>query len=211
QQEWPWLGVINVWFFKRASDAERDQAWYYFRLVEPDFTPLPVYDVLASYIHGGQARALYPGVHQESHWALDYEGTWQTISSPAAELGAARYAPAAGDASLSFLFEGTDLWLVTGPEADGSIAYLIDGGPEELVNAGPASSVHLAENLPAGRHSVSVRPAAGRVSIDNVTVRRQPMSWPWIVTGVIVLVILLVILLIARARPPRRWYERGRG
>ncbi|MBN1658035.1 MAG: hypothetical protein JXA93_06515, partial [Anaerolineae bacterium] len=29
QQEWPWLGVINVWFFKRASDAERDQAWYY--------------------------------------------------------------------------------------------------------------------------------------------------------------------------------------
>ncbi len=44
--EWPWMGVITVWFFKRASDAEKDQAMYYFRMVEPDFTPLPLYDAL---------------------------------------------------------------------------------------------------------------------------------------------------------------------
>jgi len=48
--EWPWVGVTNVWFFKRPSDAEQDQAWYYFRLVEPDFTPLPVYDALKDYM-----------------------------------------------------------------------------------------------------------------------------------------------------------------
>jgi hypothetical protein len=50
QTEWPWLGVTNIWFFKRPSDAEKDQAWYYFRLVEPDFTPLPVYDALKDYM-----------------------------------------------------------------------------------------------------------------------------------------------------------------
>jgi hypothetical protein len=51
QAEWPWVGVINFWFFKRASEDEKDQAWYYFRMVEPDFTPLPVYDAVKEYTH----------------------------------------------------------------------------------------------------------------------------------------------------------------
>jgi len=50
RQEWPWVGVINFWFFKRADDSERNQSWVYFRMVEPDFTPLPVYDALRDYI-----------------------------------------------------------------------------------------------------------------------------------------------------------------
>jgi len=49
QQEWPWIGVASTWFFKRATDAEKDQAMYYFRLVDPDFTPLPVYDAMKAY------------------------------------------------------------------------------------------------------------------------------------------------------------------
>jgi len=44
--EWPWMGVMNVWFFKRATDLEKDQPMYYFRMVEPDFTPMPLYDAL---------------------------------------------------------------------------------------------------------------------------------------------------------------------
>ena len=50
-REWPWLGVINYWFFKRADDCEKDQPFYYFRLMEPDFTPLPAYDALAEYMN----------------------------------------------------------------------------------------------------------------------------------------------------------------
>ena len=49
QREWPWVGVAFTWFFKRASDMEQDQSFYYFRLVEPDFTPLPVYDAMKAY------------------------------------------------------------------------------------------------------------------------------------------------------------------
>ena len=41
QKDWPWIGVINFWFFKRATDAEQNQSWYYFRMAEPDFTLLP--------------------------------------------------------------------------------------------------------------------------------------------------------------------------
>lgn len=47
--EWPWVGVICYWFFKRASDVEKDQSFYYFRMVDPDFTPRPVYDALKQY------------------------------------------------------------------------------------------------------------------------------------------------------------------
>ncbi|MFQ5400488.1 MAG: cellulase family glycosylhydrolase [Anaerolineae bacterium] len=49
QAEWPWVGVINYWFFKRPADYERDQSWYYFRLLEPDFMPLPAWQALADY------------------------------------------------------------------------------------------------------------------------------------------------------------------
>ncbi len=47
--EWPWVGVACYWYFKRASDNEKNQASYYFRLVDPDFTPRPVYDALKAY------------------------------------------------------------------------------------------------------------------------------------------------------------------
>ncbi|SRR5579884_795326 len=49
REEWPWMGVMAVWFFKRADQAEIQQPWYYFRLVDPDFTPRPVYTALADY------------------------------------------------------------------------------------------------------------------------------------------------------------------
>ena len=54
QEEWPWIGVANYWFLKRPADWEKDQSWYYFRLLEPDFTPLPVYEALVEYEQGGQ-------------------------------------------------------------------------------------------------------------------------------------------------------------
>ncbi len=53
QKEWPWMGVINFWYFKRADDTwERNrQPEAYFRMVTPDFQPLPVYEAMKAYIH----------------------------------------------------------------------------------------------------------------------------------------------------------------
>ncbi|HLB50255.1 MAG TPA: cellulase family glycosylhydrolase [Anaerolineales bacterium] len=50
QKEWPWIGVINFWFFKRADDSEKNRTWYYFRMAEPDFTLMPVYEAMKAYI-----------------------------------------------------------------------------------------------------------------------------------------------------------------
>ena len=50
REEWPWMGVVNFWYFKRANDAEKNQSWYYFRMAEPNFTLLPVYYAVKNYI-----------------------------------------------------------------------------------------------------------------------------------------------------------------
>ena len=51
RREWPWVGVASVWYLKDADDHEKDQAKYYFRLLDPDFTPLPAYEAFRDYTH----------------------------------------------------------------------------------------------------------------------------------------------------------------
>src|SRR5579859_2908380 len=56
QQEWPFVGVICYYYFKRADDSEKNQSWYYFRMAEPDFTLRPVYDAVKTFATQGQAK-----------------------------------------------------------------------------------------------------------------------------------------------------------
>ncbi len=44
--DWPWIGVANTWYLKRATDQweTNGQPEAYFRLLAPDFTPQPVYE-----------------------------------------------------------------------------------------------------------------------------------------------------------------------
>ncbi len=69
QEDWPWIGNISYWFFKRPADYEVNQAFYYFRMAEPDFTTLPVYDSMKQFITT-QTPVLYPGVHQAEDWRV---------------------------------------------------------------------------------------------------------------------------------------------
>jgi hypothetical protein len=71
QREWPWVGVVNYWFFSLPDDSRKDESMYYFRLVEPDysaekpsFTGLPIYDALKMYLNDPVRDWLYQGVHQ---------------------------------------------------------------------------------------------------------------------------------------------------
>ena len=79
-QEWQWVGNVFYWFFTRKDPFEADQAFYYFRMVEPDyqpekptFTPLPVYHSLSDYITQ-QKPVLYRGRHQAETWQIQTEG-----------------------------------------------------------------------------------------------------------------------------------------
>jgi hypothetical protein len=180
-EEWPWVGVVNFWFFKRPSDAERHQSWYYFRMVEPDFTPMPVYETMREYATS-LTPTLYPGVHQEDHWALNYAEEWETVLDPAATLGAYRQAAAPG-ATLRFTYEGASLILVPGPGTC-EIEISMDEGPSRRVSLN-GQAVRLARSLGRERHGVALTAVSGEISIDALIVRRPWRLSPWLVLGVV--------------------------
>ncbi|MDP2954748.1 MAG: hypothetical protein Q8O76_15700, partial [Chloroflexota bacterium] len=124
QEEWPWMGVISYWFFKRADNREKDQPFYYFRLVEPDFTPHPVYWALKELATNQPVVGV--GYKQEDHWALAYDGLWEVEFDESASLGA--YRVGFPEDTLSFTFRGTDLSLVVvKDERSGILEAVVDG------------------------------------------------------------------------------------
>ncbi|MFO7918206.1 MAG: cellulase family glycosylhydrolase [Anaerolineae bacterium] len=196
EREWPWMGVMNYWFFRRPSDAEKDQPWYYFRMMEPDFTPLPVYDAMSQLAN--RPPAVNVGYHQEDHWALHYgaegdEEAWRQISDEEAVLGA--YALGDKGSSLDFYFEGTDLSLVVRhdgapSEALRDVDILIDGEEKVGENYGISPQlltdvcgqdangegtvvIPIARGLTDDRHRVHLRVKEGTLSLDGLIVQRS--------------------------------------
>jgi hypothetical protein len=56
RQEWPWAGVFFVWYFRQVGDVSPEDSEYYFRLVDPDFTPRPVYRAIQKAATQGVGR-----------------------------------------------------------------------------------------------------------------------------------------------------------
>ncbi|MGH2354281.1 MAG: cellulase family glycosylhydrolase [Chloroflexota bacterium] len=46
RRDWPWAGVFCTWYFRHVGDIPPTKSEYYFRLVDPDFTPRPVYNAV---------------------------------------------------------------------------------------------------------------------------------------------------------------------
>jgi hypothetical protein len=210
-EEWPWVGVVNFWFFKRPSDAEKDQSWYYFRMVEPDFTALPVYDAMREYT-AGLEPALYPGYHQEYHWALTYKGEWasQRASESASQqlategctesvLSDYRWTSEPG-ATVSFAYEGATLTLVPGPDS-GEIDLSVDGGAPRRISLS-GEPVQLVGGLGRTRHEIVLTAVSGEVGIDGFIVQQPWIPSPWFVASTISLLIVGVgfIVRIVRRR-----------
>ncbi len=109
QRDWTWVGNTMYWFFTRPDPFEAGQAFYYFRMVEPDyqphkpsFTPLPIYDSVSDYI-GSQQPTLYRGTHQAETWQIEAVG--EAVLDETARFGRAQ----AFDAGLAFRAQGTAL------------------------------------------------------------------------------------------------------
>ncbi len=181
QREWPWMGVMNYWFFKRASDHEKDQAFYYFRMMEPDFYAYPVYEAVKEQATSPPVLGL--GYHQEDHWALRYEGSWEEVKDDRAVLGAYRATDQAGD-TLSFTFWGTDLSLVPVRDMDMARLQISLDGRQTILDLHSAeleykAEVPVATRLPEGEHQMRLTVAElpdgkSKVAIDGIIVRRSP-------------------------------------
>jgi len=174
--EWPWMGVMNYWFFKRARDVEKAQPFYYFRLVEPDFTPLPVYAAMQAYT--AQPPFIGLGYHQEDHWALHYQGDWRTVKDAHAVLGAMRVSERAGDSvSFTFLGSGFDLVVQRDPISS-ALEIVIDNQAPVIVElqrgASEYSQVAVARGLDNAKHTARLtllaRDGYARAAIDGLIV-----------------------------------------
>jgi polysaccharide biosynthesis protein PslG len=52
REEWPWLGVMNIWYLKPTDNRESQELIAGFRLLDVDFTPRPVYTEIKEYTRG---------------------------------------------------------------------------------------------------------------------------------------------------------------
>ncbi len=169
QRDWPWVGVVAFWYFKRADDqwlAER-RPEAYFQMAEPDFTLLPVYESMRA--HTALPPVLYRGTHGADHWAVAYGAGW-TVGREGASAGE-------GAEPATFTFEGTQLQIVFGPAGgrpDSAIRLQVDG--RRPIEPAPHTGGTIWLGGP-GRHTAVITPR-GDVTLEYLVVRRSVPAVP---------------------------------
>jgi hypothetical protein len=127
REHWPWVGVIAIWYFRQGGEIPMNSAEYYFRMVNVNFTPMPVYVAVQK-----AATALstaYPGWYEESSPAVQRRGDWQPIYTHTVSAGA--YLLANEPSSrMETTFVGSELTLRVrrGPDG-GRLLVWVDGVP----------------------------------------------------------------------------------
>jgi polysaccharide biosynthesis protein PslG len=182
REQWPWAGAFNIWYFRQTGQQYTpDDAAYYFRLVDVDFTPRPVYDAVQS-----ATRSLFvapPGHFEETHPAAAAAPAWYGVIAPEAS-GAGLYETGVPASSLTFTFRGhaVDLIARRGP-ADGRLLVTIDGrnvaGLPTDAQGRSYLDLHAAEvewqvrhpiagGLASGQHTLQLSLADGEPAVANV-------------------------------------------
>lgn len=197
KNEWPWMGALMYWFFKRADDREKSQPFYYFRMLDPDFTARPVYGSVKEYIP--TARYVPMGFRSTSHWAMDWRGDWETVRDDRAYFGEYKIGRQGdketgrqGD-QVSFVFRGTDLDLVALQNPyGGAVRMQIDDAPAREIelwrtDPGVGGRIALARDLDDGEHRVTMTVTRAPVAINGFVIQR---GWAWVVRRVLVVGLL---------------------
>jgi len=122
---WPWAGVFNIWYFRQPGNIPPDRADYYFRMVDPGFTPRPVYNAVKD-VATTQGIA-GPGTYAVTDPAASYSGDWQPVLSRSVSGGLYETSSRPGD-NLTITFDGGGLTLdvIRAPNA-GQVYITIDG------------------------------------------------------------------------------------
>lgn len=178
RREWPWLGVMNVWFLRWGGPPPdpRDPTQL-FALVTRDYQPTPAYTALQAYMaHGAVAG---PGAHAWNH--------------PAVQAGP-------GAQAWTIRFTGASLALRGAP---GPIEFAFDGGTAQQRNPDPEGGpVTLAAGLPDGEHTVTLRIPNGAPALFLVG-RAQPLAWLWVIAPIVLLLGLAAVGALSVSRQTR--------
>jgi hypothetical protein len=172
QREWPWIGVLCVWYFRwwlppddpaNAADPTRG-----FAIVEWDLTPRPAFQLLA------RARPIldraWTGAYAaDSRYWQASEG-WERRATPAGQAWVPQYT--AG--TLEFLFGGprVDLTLLPGTR----ISVQVDDRPPRVLanTSARPQRITAAAGLADSPHILIIRPLSPQGGILQANVIRRP-------------------------------------
>ena len=131
RDHWPWLGVINIWYFRQVGDIPDTKGEFYFRMVDPEFTPRLLYTEVARATT--PQRLAVPGRYAPLSAALLTRGRWSTTTAKDGQPIAIQSA-SQGD-TLDVRFQGNTLTLegIRSPQG-GRLGVLIDGSTDALQN-----------------------------------------------------------------------------
>jgi hypothetical protein len=227
RQNWPWAGVFNIWYFRQTGQQYTpDDAAYYFRMVDVDFTPRRVYDAVQD-----ATNALFvapPGHFEETNPAVAADADWTNVIAPQAS-GQALVESDAPGASLTFTFRGHSVDLIArrGPDS-GHLLVTLDGRNvaglptdaegRSYLDLGASSTewqAHLpiAGGLTPAQHVVRLtiveNPSApGNVDAFEVNAGRPP-AFPLLSAGLLVAGLLIAAVALVwdlRHRPRREQF-----
>ena len=167
RREWPWVGVMNVWFLRWSGEApDPNDPTPYFAIVGQDFTPLPAYERIKLFIANGPIAGV--GAHTWQHPAVEQRGT----------------------AEWTVRFEGTSLGLDGMP---GEFDMTLDGGPPRQIRPDVEGGVVTpVSGLSDGVHTLVLRGENGPPRAFIVG-RDQPLPWLWTLAPALLLVALAIV------------------
>jgi hypothetical protein len=227
QRDWPWAGVFNIWYFRQTGQQyPPDDAAYYFRMVDVDFTPRRVYDAVQDAT--GKLFVATPGHFEETNPAVAAGPGWTTVIEPEAS-GQALFQSSEPGSSLTFTFRGhsVDLLAREGPDEGRLLVTLnghnVAGLPTDdqgrsYLGLQAQEMTHQARlpidrGLPPGQHVVRLTVAdgaRGSVSVDAFEVNAgQPPAFPSLpvaILGGLILVVAAVLIWQVRSRPRREQF-----
>jgi len=172
QREWPWIGVLCVWYFRwwlppddpaNAADPTRG-----FAIVEWDLTPRPAFQLLA------RARPIldraWTGAYAaDSRYWQASEG-WERRATPAGQA----WVPQNTAGTLEFLFGGprVDLTLLPGTR----ISVQVDDRPPRVLanTSARPQRITAAAGLADSPHTLIIRPLSPQGGILQANVIRRP-------------------------------------
>jgi len=223
QREWPWAGAFNIWYFRQTGQQYTpDDAAYYFRMVDVDFTPRRVYDAVQD---ATASLLVAPAGHfEETNPAVSPDTGWHGVIAEQASGQVLLESDNPG-ASLTFTFRGHSVDLIARRgRLDGRLLVTLDGRNVaglpldeqgrsyfDLQAPSPEWQVRLpiANGLTPGQHVVRLTVSEdqpGAVNVDAFEVNAgQPPAFP-----ILPVALLGVALLAAVAALVWDWRSRRR-
>ncbi len=203
RQNWPWAGVFNTWYFRQTGQQYTpNDAAYYFRMVDVDFTPRRLYDAVQDATR--PLSVATAGHFEETNPAVIADPSWSGAIAPDAS-GQALFESSVPDARLTFTFHGHSVDLIArqGPE-EGRILVTLDGrsvsglptdeqGRSYLDLHAPdvvwQAQIPIASGLAPDQHVVRLTVSDGEPALGNVdgfeVNAGQPPSFPIVPVAVL--------------------------